>query len=94
MAGGTAASSPMVVTPRRSRPAWVASPTPHNARTGRGSRNSRSRSWGTCSRPSGLAADDASLATSLLEAIPTDAGKPSSVRSRRRMSSPMHTGES
>ena len=48
---------------------------------------------GTRSSPSGLAWDEASLATNLVEAMPTEAGTPTRRRISARIHLPMVTGE-
>ena len=85
---GTAARSPMVLTPSRRSRAAVAGPTPHSASTGLGCRKASSSPGATTTTPApgrtpdrlavGLAASEASLATSLDVATPTDADSPSS----------------
>ena len=80
--------SPTVRTPSRSRRARVAGPTPHSARAGRGRRKVDSAPGATTCTPvpgsgpvvaaRGLAASDASLATILVAATPTEQVRPSS----------------
>ena len=64
----------------------VACPAPQRASTGSGCRNSRARSGGTTSRPSGLPRVEASLARNLLPATPTVRARPASSRTRSRSS--------
>jgi hypothetical protein len=65
-------------------------PTPQSDRTGIGSRNASSSSGATTTTPAGLAAAEASFATSLDRPIPTDTGTPASstARSRRSRATP------
>ena len=62
----------------------VFSPTPHSAPTGSGCRKATTSSAGTTSRPSGLAMPEASLATNLLAATPTEQVMPCSSCDRAR----------
>ena len=81
--------------PRRCSPrggraaARVAGPTPHSRSTVSGCRNSSSWPGSTTRRPSGLARSLASLASCLVAATPTDAVRPVSARTRRRISAPI-----
>ena len=75
---GVWARSPTVCRPRRCRTSCVFSPTPHSAPTGSGCRKATTSSAGTTSRPSGLHRADASLATNLLLATPTEQVMPCS----------------
>jgi len=69
------------------------SPTPHNEPTGSGCRNSMTRSGGTTSNPSGLLRVEASLATNLLAATPTEQVMPCSSWTRSRINWPICRGE-
>ena len=90
--------SPTVRTPRRSRRARVAGPTPHSARAGRGRRKASSDPAATTCTPSpgsgpvrvarGFAASDASLATIFVAATPTEQVRPSSASTSSRMAAP------
>ena len=86
---GVCAMSPMVRSPSRVSASSVRSPTPHNAPTGSGWRNSTVASRGTTSSPSGLARADASLATNFVAATPTEQVMPCSSTTRARISSPI-----
>ena len=79
--------------PHLARTSWVLDPTPHRAPTGSRLRKSRVAPAGMRSSPSGLAWDEASLATNLVEAMPTDAGTPTRRRTSVRIHLPMVTGE-
>ncbi|ETJ02100.1 MAG: hypothetical protein Q605_AUC01012G0002 [Actinomyces urogenitalis DORA_12] len=73
--------------------AWaLLSPTPHIAPTGSTLRKSWVAEAGTRSRPSGLAWEEASLATNSVEAIPTEAGSPRLWRMVERIHWAMRTG--
>ncbi len=72
MARGVCAISPTVRRPSRCSCSAVFSPTPHSAPTGSGCRYSIVCAAGTTSSPSGLHRDDASLATNLVAATPTE----------------------
>ncbi|CVN09529.1 Uncharacterised protein [Streptococcus pneumoniae] len=82
----------MVATPRRASRSAALGPTPHSRPTGSGWRKSRVRCGGTISRPSGLAAVDAVLATNFTAEPPTVHGSPSSERTRSRIRWPMCSG--
>ena len=84
--------SPTVRSPSRCRASSVLSPTPHSAPTGSGCRNDTTPSGGTTISPSGLAIDEASLATNLLAATPTEQVMPCSSATRLRISSPIAAG--
>ena len=81
--------------PRRSSLASVAGPTPHSACTGSGCRKARVSAGSTTATPEpdgarwatalGLAASEASLATNLVPATPTEQVRPSSASTRSRM---------
>ena len=90
---GVCARLPMVSMPSRSRMAPVLPPTPQRAPTGRPCRNSTAASLGMRRRPSGLACEEAILATDLVAAMPTDAGRPTASRMRVRMRRAMWVGE-
>ena len=83
--GSSAARSPIVATPYSARTARVWAPTPHRRQIGRGARNASSPPAGTTTRPSGLRRSDAILATSLVEATPTDAVNWASARIAARI---------
>ena len=92
----------MVDTPSRLRRPSVAGPTPQRAETGSGHRKSRTSSATTTFTPRpgrgpstdarGLAASDASLATNLDGATPTEQVMPTSSCTRRRMSVAIFVG--
>ena len=92
MTGDVAASAPIVRIPVAANRSLVTGPTPHSSSTGSGSRNARSRPGATTTTPSGLATCDATLARCLVVATPTETGKPSSTRTRRRISSAISAG--
>ena len=79
--------------PSRVSASSVFSPTPHSALTGSGCRNSTTRSTGTTMSPSGLARDEASFATNLVPATPTEQVTPCSSWIRARMCSAIVVGE-
>ena len=81
---GVAASWPMVVMPSAASFALVTGPTPHISSTGRSWSHSSSIAGSTTTRPSGLATCEAILARCLVRATPTEIGRPTSSRTRRR----------
>src|SRR5450756_1084873 len=66
------ASCATVVMPQRASASPVRSPTPHSELTGRACRKGTVASRGTSRTPSGLAMPEASFATNLVAAIPTE----------------------
>src|SRR5665648_513478 len=66
------ASCATVVMPQRASASPVRSPTPHSELTGRACRKGTVASRGTSRTPSGLARPEASFATNLVAAIPTE----------------------
>jgi hypothetical protein len=67
-------------------------PTPQSAETGSGRRNASFSPTGTTTIASGFAMPDASLATNLTSATPTEQLSPCSAVTRRRISAPMRPG--
>ncbi len=86
------ASSATVVMPHRASARSVLSPTPHSAPTGSVRTKATVAPAGTSIMPSGLACVDASLATNLFRAIPTEHVMPCSVRTRSRRRAPIAVG--
>jgi len=60
----------------------VTGPTPHKTRTGSGAKKAASCPGGTTVSPPGLSRSEATLATSLLVATPSEADRPTSARTR------------
>ena len=89
---GVRASCPIVRMPSSASCRSATGPTPHISRTGNGSRNRRSSSGWTTTRPSGLATWEATLARCFVRAAPTEIGSPTSSRTRRRSWTPMEAG--
>ncbi len=86
------ARSASVWKPLFTRRSSATGPTPQMRRTGSGARKLRTPSPATSSRPSGLAASLAILATILTGAMPTETGRPVSSRTARRKLRPTSTG--
>ena len=84
VAASNSASWPTVWMPRECNLSAVTFPTPHSLSTGRGWRNSSSRSGSTTSRPSGLLTALATFARNLVRATPTEMASPTSLRTRSR----------
>ena len=84
--------SPTVRSPNLARTSPVRSPTPHSAETGSGCRKPRTSPAGTTSSPSGLLAVDASLATNLVVATPTEQVSPYWPRTLARIRRAMAAG--
>ncbi len=78
--------------PSRCSDSPVRSPTPHSAVTGSGCRKASTRAAGTTSMPSGLHRADASLATNLVGATPTEQVSCNSSTTRRRIAAAMSAG--
>ncbi len=75
----------MVAMPASARRALATGPTPHISSTGRSWRKASSVAGSTTTSPSGLATCEAILARCLVRATPTEMGRPSSSRTRRRI---------
>ena len=75
----------MVRTPIAASRSLVTGPTPHISSTGRSCRKESSVPGSTITRPSGLATCEAILARCLVRATPIEIGRPSSLRTRRRI---------
>ena len=72
-----------MTTPKSRSASAVLPPTPHSLEIGSGARNAASSPGGTTTSPSGLRSSDAILATSFVDATPTDAVRPDLVADRR-----------
>ena len=82
MLKGSAASAPTVVIPSDFKACSVRGPMPGILPIGSGARNSFSCPAGTSTSPSGLPKSEAIFATTLHEAMPTEATSPSSFFTR------------
>jgi hypothetical protein len=91
-ASGVDATSPTRLRPTPVSRSAVRLPTPHSAETGNGCRNASTSSRGTTSMPSGLHSPEASLATNLVDATPTEQVIPWAASTRARMSAPIRAG--
>ena len=78
--------------PARAAARPCAAPTPHSTVTGNGRRKARTPAAGTSSRPSGLQRAEATLATNLVGATPTEQVSPTGWADMSRMATAISTG--